>query len=454
MNSKAKPNVLFIAVDDLRPQLNCYGDDWVLSPNIDSLANDGLLFENAYCQQAICAPSRCSVLSGCRPDTTGIYDLATPLRKAMPDIVTLPEHFKSNGYETVSVGKIYHHGKDDPQGWSIEPKSAKGDWKGRGYLTDEAIELAIESKTGLGPAYEAADVDDYAYHDGKNTELAIDELNRLKDLDKPFFLAMGFLKPHLPFNAPKKYWDLYSKENIKLAENNFEPENATPYSLTNYGELRQYFDIPKPDAIDDELAYKLIQGYCACVTYIDTLLGKLIARLESLKLRDNTIIVLWGDHGWKLGEHASWSKHTNFEIDTRAPMIISAPGMKNKNLRTNELVEFVDIYPTLCKLCDLDIPDHVEGVSFDVLLTNPNHPFKQAAYSQFPREEHNIMGYTVRTKEFRYVQWRELTKNEIKAIELYDHRKDHSENINVANAPEYAIFEKELSELLVKGFKF
>jgi len=452
-------NVLFVVFDDLRPQLGCYGQEQIISPNIDNLARDGLLFERAYCQQAVCAPSRSSVLSGCRPDTTQIYNLSTPLREAMPNILTLPEHFKNNSYETVSVGKVYHHPKDDLQGWSKEPFQSKGDWQGRGYLTDEAIEdmkrnEAIlrqrnDRRIGLGPAFETADIPDNAYHDGKDTDVAIAKLSHLKD--RPFFLAMGFHKPHLPFNAPKKYWDMYSPEDIKLAENPFEPEGVTPYSLTNFGELRGYFGMPKEGPVPDEQTRQLIHAYSACVTYVDAQLGRLIAELERLKLRENTIIILWGDHGWKLGEHANWCKHTNFEIDARAPMIISVPGMENASKRTYALTEFVDMYPTLCDLCGLPIPEHLEGRSFAPLIENPEQSWKKAAFSQYPRS--NVMGYTMRTERYRYTEWLDIQSEEVKARELYDHQNDPQENVNAINQPRYAEDIKKLELMMKEGWR-
>ena len=458
-NVTDKMNVLFVVVDDLRPQLGCYGQEQIVSPNIDNLARDGLLFERAYCQQAVCAPSRCSVLSGCRPDTTQIYDLSTPLRKNMPDVLTLPEHFKNNGYETVSVGKVYHHPKDDLQGWSEDPFRSKGDWKGRGYLTDEAIEAIKKNeeylrqrndrRTGLGPPFEAANVPDNAYHDGKDTDAAIEELKRLKD--KPFFLGMGFHKPHLPFNSPKNYWDMYPPEKIKLADNPFEPEGVTEYSLTSFGELRGYFGMPKTGPVPDEQARQLIHGYSACVSYMDAQLGRLLAELERLKLRDKTVIILWGDHGWKLGEHASWCKHTNFEVDARAPMIISVPGMKNADKRTYALTEFVDMYPTLCDLCGLPIPEHLEGLSFAPLLEKPDLPWKKAAFSQYPRG--HVMGRTMRTERYRYTEWRERKSGEVKARELYDHQRDSQENVNVIHRPEYAEEIKKLEVTMKQGWR-
>jgi iduronate 2-sulfatase len=456
---RRKINVLFIAVDDLRPQLGCYGQEQIISPNIDGLAKRGLLFERAYCQQAVCAPSRASILSGARPDTTRIYDLNTPVRKAMPEVVTLPQHFKDNGYETVSIGKIYHHPKDDPQGWSVEPYRAgtfpKGAWRGRGYLTDQAIaqmeayNKADPKMQGRGPAFEAADVPDNAYPDGANTEYAIKELNRLKD--KSFFLAMGFYKPHLPFNAPKKYWDLYKAEDIKLADNPFIPKNAPSYATTNWGELRNYYGIPKKGPCSDELARQLMHGYYACVSYTDAMIGRLLNALDRLKLTNNTVIILWGDHGWKLGEHAGWCKHTNFELDTHVPMILSIPGMTNAGKRTWALTEYVDIYPTLCEACGLSQPAHLEGLSVMPLVDDPNRPWKKAAFSQYPRGK--VMGYTMRTRRFRYTEWRVRKTREVMARELYDHEKDPQENVNAVDMPEYERDVRQLARMLDQGWR-
>ncbi len=424
---KAK-NVLFIAVDDLRPQLACYGYDYVISPNIDTLAQSGTLFSRAYCQQAICAPSRASVLSGCRPDTTGIYDLNTPLRSVMPNITTLPQMFKDNGYETLSIGKIYHHNNDDLDSWTKPPYFATGDWLGRGYLTDEAIEQVKNHplQRGLGPAYECADVPDNAYPDGKNTDYAITELERLSKQDKPFFAAVGYLKPHLPFSAPKRYWDMYDSSKLPLAPNPFSPKNAADYALQDFGELRQYFSIPKEGELDEDLARILIHGYCACVSYVDEQIGRLLKTLEELNLAEDTIVVLWGDHGWKLGEHGSWCKHSNFEIDTHSPLIIRAPDI-NATKQVTELVEFVDIFPTLADLCSLSAPPHLEGSSVVPLLTNEGKTHIKYAFSQYPRDE--IMGYAVRSERFRYVEWRDFKTGELKACELYDSENLENENL-------------------------
>ncbi len=454
-----KMNVLFIAVDDLRPQLGCYGQKQIISPNIDRLASQGMVFERTYCQQAVCGPTRASLLSGVRPDTSKIYNNNTPVRKAMPNVITLPEHFKNNGYETLSIGKIYHHPSDDRQGWCAEPYRAgtfpEGKWKGRGYLTEQAItqmekyNKAYPKMKGRGPAFEAADVPDSAYPDGCNTDYAIQQLNKLKD--KPFFIAMGLYKPHLPFNAPKKYWDMYKHEDIKLADNPFIPKDAPSYATTNWGELRNYYGIPKKGPCSEELARQLIHGYYACITYIDAMIGRLLDELERLKLRDNTTIILWGDHGWKLGEHAGWCKHTNFELDTHVPMIISVPAMKTAGQRTTALTEYVDIYPTLSEICNLPIPEHLEGLSMVPLLKNPKLPWKKAAFSQYPRGK--VMGYTMRTKSFRYTEWKNKQTGNVLACELYDHQKDPQENVNVAARPEYKMDVQRLSRMLKRGWR-
>ena len=451
-------NVLFIAVDDLRPQLGCYGVDWVHSPNIDTLAQSGTVFERAYCQQAVCAPSRASVLSGCRPDTTTIFDLQTPLRSVMPDVVSLPQHFKNNGYEALSIGKIYHHSNDDLEGWSRDPFLNRGDWKGRGYLTDEAIEviergdqeLAAQGSTrrGLGPAFEAADVPDNAYHDGMDADTAIAELNRLSKEAAPFFMALGFHKPHLPFNAPRQYWDLY--QDVPLAENPFAPENVTEYSLTGFGELRGYFGIPNEGPVPDELARQLVHGYAACVSYMDAQVGRVLDELDRLGLRENTVVMIWGDHGWKLGEHASWCKHTNFEIDAHAPLIVHAPGM-TENQRTRALTEFVDMYPSLCDLCGLERPGHLEGSSFVPLLEDPNRSWKRAAFSQYPRGK--VMGYTMRTNRFRYTEWQDRQTGEPLARELYDHDRDAQENVNAVGKDTYVNAVSELEKAMAEGWQ-
>jgi arylsulfatase A-like enzyme len=459
-----KRNVLFVAVDDLRPQLGCYGHEEIRSPNIDRLAARGLLFERAYCQQAVCAPSRASLLTGTRPDTTKIYNLSTPVRKAMPDVLTLPQHFRNHGYETVSLGKIYHHRNDDNgKGWSVPAWHPKGEWKGRGYVSAEAIHLMEErdatnpEKKGIGPPVDAADVADNGYPDGATADRAIQELRRLKD--KPFFLAAGFYKPHLPFNAPKKYWDLYDRSRIQLPANRDAPDGAPPFALTSWGELRQYVGIPRQGNVSDEQARELIHGYYACVSYMDAQLGRVLDELERLGLREKTAVVLWGDHGWKLGEYSAWCKHTNFELDTHAPLILSTPGRKNAGRKTRALVEFVDIYPSLCEAAGLPLPNHLEGTSMLPLFENPERRWKSAAFSQYPRGRSQasggrpVMGYTMRTDRWRYTEWVDRKTGEAVAVELYDHSNDPGENVNVADRPANRAVVAKLGKMLDAGWR-
>ncbi|MDT8389539.1 MAG: sulfatase [Lentisphaeria bacterium] len=449
-----RPNVLFIAVDDLRPQLGCYGHEQIKSPNIDRLAGGGLLFERAYCQQAICMASRASLLSGYRPDKGRIYKNGA-LFTHVPDALSLNQHFMNNGYEAVAMGKIYHHESDYENGWSRPWFKPKGEWEGRGYLDEESKRIVREypethpneKRKGMGPAFEAPDVPDNAYADGMTAEHAIQELNRLKG--KPFFMAVGFAKPHLPFNAPKKYWDVYSEDDIKLTDNPLAPAGALGEALTNWGELRGYVGMPKKGPMPEELARQLIHGYYACVSYTDAMIGKVLDELDRLGLADNTIVVLWGDHGWKLGDYGMWCKHTTFEIDTHAPLIIRASGMAAEGRKTASLVEFVDIYPTLAELCGLDLPEHLQGASMAPLLTNPEQPWKSAAFSQWPSR--GLMGYSIRSGNWRYTEWIDIKTGDIKDRELYDHSNGPLAARNQANDPALTETVSELSRLLDKG---
>lgn len=451
-----KPNVLFIAVDDLRPQVGCYGDPIAKTPNIDRLASQGLLFNRAYCQQALCSPSRTSLLTGRRPDTTRIYELETHFRKNSPDLVTLPQYFKQHGYHVQGLSKIYHGGLDDPQSWSVPHWSSSAPQYG-GQDTLQSLKKKrqklklktqpareIDPKTGtvlkapqavnrvFGPAWEAPDVPDNALADGQTADRAVEVLRQIKG--KTFFLAVGFLKPHLPFVAPKKYYDLYSLEAIKAASNPFPPKGVPPMALTNSGELRRYEGMPKRDQpFSDLQSRELIRAYYASSSYTDAQIGKVIDELNRLGLRENTIIILWGDHGWQLGEHGLWCKHTNFELATRTLMILSPPRYATAGRKTDALVEFVDIYPTLCELAGLPIPGEVEGRSMTGLLRNPDQPFKDCAFSQYPRGK--LMGRSMRTDRYRYTEWAEPGQAPV-AVELYDHETDPGENVNLAAQPE------------------
>ncbi len=457
-----KPNILFIAVDDLRPQLGCYGNNEIISPHIDSLASESLVFDHAYCQQPICMASRASLMSGYRPDFNNIYNCG-PLTDLVPNALTINKHFENNGYAIWASGKIYHYGSDRKQQFGDRYVKPKGDWQGRGYLANESIEIIKEYQNqggpggGRGPAFEAPDVPDNAYHDGIMTEMAIEQLQKFKDSENPFFMALGFKKPHLPFNAPKKYWDMYSEQDIKLADNPFLPKNATKYTPYNFGELRNYYGIPKnSEPFSDDLNRTLKHGYYACVTYIDTQIGMVLTELEKLKLRENTIIILWGDHGWKLGEHGMWCKHTPFELDCRVPMIISVPGSSSAGKRVTSFAEFVDIYPTLCELCGLELPEHLQGDSLVPVIKNPDKPGKAAAYTQWPKShrtdpEKVITGYSVKTKFYRYTEWTRNSTGEVLAKELYNHENDPDENVNIANIQENQVVVARMSKLLDGG---
>jgi arylsulfatase A-like enzyme len=461
----ARPNILFIAVDDLRPELGCYGNPIIKSPNIDRLARAGVVFNRAYCQQAVCSPSRSSLLTGTRPDTTKVWDLQTHFRKALPDVVTLPQLFKNNGYFVQGMGKIYHGGYNDPPSWSVPWTNPQSDAYGlpenkamAGTKRQKAIAEGgnedASRRNSRGPAYEGAEVPDNTFHDGALADMAITALREIKQKHQPFFLAVGFIRPHLPFVSPKKYWDLYDPAKIPLAPNPFRQKDAPEYSIVEGGELRFYDSIPRGHLADD-LARKLKHGYYAAVSYMDAQVGRVLDELEQLGLRDNTIIVLWGDHGWKLGEHDAWCKHSNVENDTWAPLILSVPGMKNAGKHADGLVEFVDIYPTLAELAGFPLPDHLEGASFRPVLDNPARSWKTAAFSQYPRSvQGKLMGYTMRTDRYRFTAWlRDNDHTKVDAVELYDHQSDPQENVNVANRPDNAALVKELIAKLRAGWK-
>jgi iduronate 2-sulfatase len=449
--SPQKPNILFIAVDDMRPELACYGRDWIKSPNIDRLARQGMVFDRAYCQQAVCSPSRSSLLTGTRPDTTKVWDLVTHFRDALPNVVTLPQLFKQNGYFVQGMGKIYHPGLDDERSWSVPWQTCDAPTYAKVKSPDVKDEDEVKSKGG--PAFESADVADNFYKDGMVADLAVSTLRGLAKKPGPFFFAVGFAKPHLPFVAPRKYWDLYDPAKIKLAPNPFHPKDAPEYALAGTSELRNYVGIPAEGPMPDPLARQLKHGYYASVSYTDAQIGKVLNELDRLGLTKSTIIVLWGDHGWKLGEHGEWAKHTNVENDTNAPLILSVPGMKNAGAHTSALVEFVDVYPTLSQLAGLPLPGHLEGTSFKPLLDNPGRPWKPAAFSQYPRGK-KLMGYSMRTDRYRLTVW--LGRNDhthVDAIELYDHQEDPQENVNIAKQPANAALVKQLMEQWRKGWQ-
>ena len=449
-----RPNVLFIAVDDLRPELGCYGKDYIKSPNLDRIAKAGMVFNRAYCQQAVCSPSRSSLLTGTRPDTTKVWDLTTRFRRALPDVVTLPQLFKNSGYFAQGMGKIFHGGLDDALSWSVP-------WEGptapHGAERKPIDPDAVPGKgSGRGPAFQATTRPDNALHDGQLADMAVAALGNLKKQDKPFFLAVGFIKPHLPFISPRKYWDLYDPATIPLAPNPFPPKGAPDYAIVGMGEIHSYAGVPKERHFPDDYARQAKHGYYAAISYMDAQVGRVLAELDRLDLRKNTIIILWGDHGWKLGEHDAWAKHSNVENDTHAPLIISIPGMANAGKHTDALVEFVDIYPTLAELAGLPLPKQLEGASFKPLLANPQLPWKTAVFSQYPRKsgKQNLMGYTMRTDRYRFTQWVNRADHaRVTATELYDHPKDPQENTNIANDPANKDLVEKLTEQWQAGWQ-
>jgi len=422
----ARPNVLFIAVDDLRPQLGCYGHKQMISPNIDRLAAEGVLFLRSYCQVPVCGASRASLLTGVRPSPQRFLSYDVWVEKDLPGALTLPEHFKNHGYHTISNGKIFHHRTDCRRSWSEEPWRPAGSW--RNYLLAANIELAAKRPRHAGPPYEAANVPDNAYFDGMIADKAISDLRRLKQMDKPFFLALGFLKPHLPFNAPKRYWDLYKPQQIDLADNPFRPKGAPDAALHNWGELRAYYGIPKKGPLSEQMARRLIHGYYACVSYTDAQIGRVLDELDRLGLADNTIVILWGDHGWNLGEHGLWCKHCNFETSLHSPLIVRGPKIP-AGRKTNALVEYLDIYPSLCELCGLPLPGHLQGMSFVPLLTDPEQPWKKAVFSRY------FNGDSVKTDRYRYTEWRYKDGRRYARM-LYDHYVDPGENVNISERPD------------------
>jgi iduronate 2-sulfatase len=426
-----KPNVLMLAIDDLRPELACYGAKHIHSPNIDKLAGEGFLFSRTYCQVAVCGASRASLLSGSRPETSQVWNYSTPMRDKQPNVLSMPQHFRQNGYITVSLGKIYHARDDDfPQGWSERPWFPKvGQYHTKASL-NAMVKHPGQKVRMMGPSTEnGGDVPDNTYADGKIADEAVARLTTFaKTPDQPFFLAVGFYKPHLPFVAPGKYWDLYQRDQIAIPirEN---AKNSPKYAHSTWGELKNYTDIDKKqDMLDDAKTRELIHGYYASVSYMDQNVGHVLDALEKLGLKENTIVILWGDHGWYLGDFGDWCKHTNEEIATRVPMIIRVPGKKGGE-STAALTEFVDIFPSLCELTGLSVPKHCQGHSFKRLLDDPNTNWKEAVFSQYDRGK--FRGTSVRTKNWRYTEWRDRKTKKLDAVELYDFKNDPGATISV-----------------------
>lgn len=482
-----KTNVVFILVDDLKPLINSYGESEIKTPNFDRFADEGVVFTNAHAQQAVCAASRVSFMTGMRPDYTQVLDLKTLMRDKVPNSLTIAEYFKNNGYTTVGLGKVLHGAKNnDPQSWSI-PFITNNELifsdkvrfpAGSQYQnehTHKIYDKLIKNKTPQGkikkalaramarPSTEMVAVPDNAYADGAIALKSIALMNDLKKSEKPFFITIGFRKPHLPFTAPKKYWDLYKREAIELAKYQEHAKGSPAYAYHTFGELKNYSDIKgsldENGRVIPSKQKELIHGYYAAVSYIDAQLGKVMKYLASSGLEENTTVVLIGDHGWHLGDHGLWNKHSNFEQATRTPMMVLAPNTK-KGIINNSPVELIDAFPTICELSGVPLPNHLQGKSLVPILMGNKTSVKEVALSQFPRN--GRMGYAVRSKNYRYIEWRkgnyrkskDYIHGNVDAIELYDYEKDPLETINVAKDPKYAQvieeLQKELNTILDK----
>ena len=421
-------NVLFITVDDLRPLLGCYGHPEIHTPNIDALAQRGTLFNRAYCQYPLCNASRVSMLTGLRPETTRVFANSKIFREELPNVVTLPQHFKAHGYHTQSVGKIAHRleMQDDTYSWSVPS------WTQSTYYNREIL-----------PDWEALNAEDNELRDGKTAKQAVKALTENQNI--PFFLAVGFRKPHLPFYAPKKYYELYKNDDFRLPTSSSLPSGA-PATVYNKKEgIREFNNIPDSGPFSDAKTLELIRAYVASVSYMDAQVGRVLDRLDALRLTEKTVIVLAGDHGYHLGEHGKWRKNTLFEISLRSPLIIRVPDQTHLGVQTEALAELVDIYPTLCDACQLPIPSQLEGLSLLPVIRQPARPWKTAAFSQArPRE---VIGNSMRIQRYRYTEWSHNKR------ELYDYYTDPDETVNIANLPENEKLVADLSEQMHAGWQ-
>ncbi len=430
VNAKSQYNVLFIVVDDLRPLLGCYGHPEIHTPNIDALAERGTLFTRAYCQNPLCHPSRTSMLTGLRPETTGVFSNSVNFRDNLPGAVTLPQYFKESGYHTQSIGKIEHNAlaRDDAYSWSVPS------WVPFWFSTDLA----------LIPVWQALDVEDNDLPDGKIAEQASAVLTELQHT--PFFLAVGFEKPHLPLQAPKKYYELYTQQDFSLPPTSMLPTGTPTIANNKLDGLREYKDIPDEGPLSESKILELIRAYAASTSYMDAQVGRVLQQLDTLGLSETTVVVFVGDHGFHLGEHGTWRKNTLFEIALRSPLIISVPGQQPN--RTEALTELVDIYPTLCDACQLSTPLALEGLSLMPVIEQPTRPWKTAAFSQLKRA--GKRGQSIRTRQYRYTEW---GTNGRWGRELYDYDADPNETVNIVDLPENTELVAHLSEQLHAGWQ-
>jgi len=457
-----RPNVLFIASDDMRPQLGCYGDPTVKSPNLDRLAARGMLFERSFVQQALCSPSRISMLSGRYPATTRIFEIGRPLRATMPDITTMPQHFKKNGYHTRSLGKIYHVGIDDDASWTVPawhskaprngPKGVAAAAQRRKEYQEKGITAPARGKGAINyaaPAFDAVDCGDEDLMDGDCATNAISQLREhAKNPGQPFFLAVGFANPHVPWVSPKKYWDLYDRSKIPLAKNEFLPHYAPRFAATSGMDFRWYGNVPEGD-LPEAFKRECLHGYLAAISYVDAQVGRLLDTLEETGLSRNTIVVFWSDHGYYMGEHTWWgAKHNNYEGATRNCFIVATPGMKTAGRKTRSIVQSVDIAPTLTELCGLPPNEGFQGRSLKAVLDDPDAVVDDAAFSWYPKE--GWLGVAMRTDPWRYVEW--TKPGEETQRELYDMVRDPQNDVNVADKPGHEKVVQELGRRLRERF--
>lgn len=442
--AEPRPNVLFIAIDDLRVSLGCYGDPLAKTPHIDRLAAESRIFNRAYTMQAVCGPARAALLTGRLPDQTRVWHNRHLFRATVPDTVTLPQLFKQHGYHAEGLGKTFSgdEREEDPASWSVPATLRADGW--RNYVL-------ARGEGGKQAPYEAADVPDDAYPDGKLADLAIERLGRFQAEGKPFFLAVGFFKPHLPFNAPKKYWDLHDAAAFSLKDEPERVQGAPEAAYHNHRELGGYDGMPKDERLEAEQTRTLRHGYYACVSYVDAQVGRLLDALRRLGLDRNTVVVLWGDHGFALGDAGRWCKGTNFELDARVPFLVRVPGMPQPGRSSEALIELVDLYPTLAELAGLPAPAYLAGRSFGPILRDPAETGREFALSQFNRPWNagpvRSMGYSIRTATHRYTRWVDWPARATIAEELYDYTAPGSaeprwttfvERHNVVDEPAYA----------------
>ena len=467
--ASAERNVLFLAIDDLRPELGCYGNRLVSSPNLDRLAERSMVFERAYCQAPVCGPSRASLLTGLRPDTTRVWGNKTHFRETLPDIVTLPQRFKQEGYHSESIGKVLHGRKADPPSWSVPEWPAGGRQAGMQYVDEERFEAMrasepkrVWSGTDIPTltwtkrhSWQAPDVPDNALQDGQVADRAVEALRRLKD--RRFFLGVGFQKPHLPFTAPRRYYDLYDPASLPVPRDPQRPADSPELAYTGSRELRGYTDIPESGPVSADKARELVHGYYAATSYMDAQVGRVLDELRNLGLTHNTVVILFGDHGFHLGEQRLWGKTTTFELDARAPLMLHVPEVTGAGQRCNEFVELVDMYPTLCEACGIEPPSGMEGRSMLPLLSDPTRPWKRAAFSQITRpyladKDWKHMGHSIRTDRHRYTEWTDRD-GAVTARELYDFQTAPIETVNLAGRGSHKSTANELSRRLRAGWQ-